>query len=168
MAWSESHLNVFIISLTREAPEIKKDTIDDRCRIFQMQDRARILLNYNEELQNKADKLKAEREFKKTSDMEEIALIVKSIGKNNEQIENLVLKTKEQMAQIKKMTDDHHERLTQLNTDFVVKVEVRNKDIALRQEELEDIQNWLKHEMQKTDERDQLRELQEAGVRKHQ
>lgn len=133
-----------------------------------MQDRARILLNYNEELQNKADKLKAEREFKKTSDMEEIALIVKSIGKNNEQIENLVLKTKEQMAQIKKMTDDHHERLTQLNTDFVVKVEVRNKDIALRQEELEDIQNWLKHEMQKTDERDQLRELQEAGVRKHQ
>lgn len=70
--------------LTREPPEIKKDTIDDRCRIFQMQDRAKLLLNYNEELQNKADKLRAERDFKKTSDMEEIALIVKAIGKNNE------------------------------------------------------------------------------------
>ena len=75
---------IFIISLTREPPEIKKDTIDDRCRIFQMQDRAKLLLNYNEELQNKADKLRAERDFKKTSDMEEIALIVKAIGKNNE------------------------------------------------------------------------------------
>lgn len=71
-------------SLTREPTEIKKDTIDDRCRIFQMQDRARLLLNYNDELQNKADKLKAERELKKKSDMEDIALIVKSIGKNNE------------------------------------------------------------------------------------
>ena len=49
-----------------------------------MQDRAKLLLNYNEELQNKADKLRAERDFKKTSDMEEIALIVKAIGKNNE------------------------------------------------------------------------------------
>lgn len=77
-------MNILIISLTREPPEIKKDTIDDRCRIFQMQDRARLLLNYNDELQNKADKLKAEREFKKGTDMEDIAVIVKAIGNNNE------------------------------------------------------------------------------------
>lgn len=51
------------------------------------------------------------------------------------------------MALIKKMTDDHHEHVRKLNTDFVVKVEKKNKEIAMRQEELEDIQNWLKHEM---------------------
>ena len=133
-----------------------------------MQDRAKLLLNYNDELQNKADKLKSEREFKKTTDMEEIALIVKSIGNYNEQIENLVLKTEEQMATIKKMTEEHHVRSQKLETDFVVVIGDRYKEISKRNEMLEDVQNWLKHEMQKTDERDQLKELQEAGVRKHQ
>ena len=36
------------------------------------------------------------------------------------------------MALIKKMTDDHHEHMQKLNTDFVVKVEHKNKEIAKR------------------------------------
>lgn len=43
------------------------------------------------------------------------------------------------MALIKKMTDDHHEKQKELNTEFIVKVEKKNGEIAKKQEELEDI-----------------------------
>ena len=48
-------------NFTREPKEISGDTTDIRCRILQMQDRAKLLLNYNKELEERTDKLKVER-----------------------------------------------------------------------------------------------------------
>lgn len=154
-------------NLTRESKEISGDTIDMRCRILQMQDRAKLLLKYNRELEDRTGTLQIDRDMRKRSDMQEITDIVIDIRTNLEAIEGLIIKTNDQVKSIKTMNDDHLKTLQKMNTDFVVKVEKRSKDIAMRQEELDDIGNWLKHEIEKTNERDQLRELQLAGKQKH-
>ena len=107
----------FAFSLDRDENVIKNETIGDMIAIHQMQDRAKLLLVYNKELNQRCEKLQTGRNKRKDEDMEAIRRQTGINDRNNDLIEGLKKKTKDLKAKIKEANDQYNNELKELNTE---------------------------------------------------
>ena len=113
-----------------------------------MQDRARVLLRYNDELKGKIEELQENRDKTKKTDEVDIRLKVQYINKVNEQIEELQRVKVENKKQMEVIKHEHSKSIKHLNVLHVDNVQKKNDEISLKKEEMVDIKNWLDLEVQ--------------------
>ena len=121
-----------------------------------MQDRARVLLRYNDELKGKIEELQENRDKTKKTDEVDIRLKVQYINKVNEQIEELQRVKVENKKQMEVIKHEHSKSIKHLNVLHVDNVQKKNDEISLKKEEMVDIKNWLDLEVDKVSQRDKL------------
>lgn len=121
-----------------------------------MQDRARVLLSYNDKLKQKIEELQANRDETKTSDEVEIRQKVSFINKINEQIEELKNVKVSNRKNIDVISHDHLKVVKHLKSIHLGNVEKKHAEIQLKKEEMVDIKNWLDLEVEKVTQRDKL------------
>ena len=119
-------------------------------------------MNYNDDLEKKCEKIKANREIEKAADEEEILRLIGENKEWEEQVERLIEIQKEKESKIKAINEDHQGELRELNSKHLVLKEEQLDAIQKEQEKLDDIQNWLQVEDVKTSEKNKL--AHELGV----
>ena len=116
--------------MNRDHKELKKETLDAKIDVMQLQDRAKLLWTFNVELQSKIKKNSENHNKIKVKNDDEMKFLIGQINKYSDKIEELTKEGKFKRHQLLTINHDFLEIIKAIETKHLVQVDEKRSEIA--------------------------------------